>query len=55
MGTGVAGTRDFDGLENQLVTIPGGQCGDFPEAEWFRAYEAIHAFLSRLHMSRESK
>lgn len=43
------------GVENHLIRIPGGKHGDVSEAEWFRAYEAIHTFLSRLHLSPESK
>src|SRR5712691_2367214 len=35
------------GVPHELVTIPGGGHGNFPPAEWQRAYTAIQAFLTR--------
>jgi acetyl esterase/lipase len=39
------------GVTNELVTIPGGKHGGFPEPENQRAYRAIFAFLGKLGLS----
>ena len=36
------------GVRNRLLTIPGGDHGDFPPEQQIRAYEAIHQFLAEL-------
>lgn len=38
------------GVRNQLITVPGGKHGDFPEVELLKAYEAIQVFLQRLDL-----
>ena len=43
------------GVRNRLLTIPGGDHGDFPPEQQIRAYEAIHQFLAELGFAPVAK
>jgi acetyl esterase/lipase len=43
------------GVRNRLLTIPGGDHGDFPPEQQIRAYEAIHQFLAELGFAAVAK
>jgi dipeptidyl aminopeptidase/acylaminoacyl peptidase len=43
------------GVRNRLLTIPGGDHGDFTAEQQIVAYEAIHQFLAELGIAAVAK